>query len=100
MRRLRITPSGTPADVQGFGYYGGWHDGGSAGVWRGVGPVVEHDRYPVPARHTASATPHRDAAEARADGVPCRVVSADGSEGMAHFEHHVFGRYEPYDLGG
>ena len=94
---LRITPSGTPADVQGFGYYGGWHDGGSAGVWRGVGPVVEHDRYPVPAIPLGHPTSR---CAVQADGVPCRVVSADGSEGMAHFEHHVFGRYEPYDLGG
>ena len=54
---LTITPSGTPADVQGFGYYGGWHDGGSAGVWRGVGPVVEHDRYPI--RPTYRCRAHR-----------------------------------------
>lgn len=49
---------------------GGWKDGGSAGVWRSVGPVVETDRYPS--------------------------AAALGKTGMVHFEQHVFGRYKPY----
>ena len=53
-----------------------------------------------PARHTACGPPHIEMRRRLGPTeFPCRVVSADGSEGMAHFEHHVFGRYEPYDLG-
>jgi hypothetical protein len=96
--QLELTPSGTPADVQGFGYYGGWHDGGSAGVWRGIGPVVEHDRYPVKPDIALSGPPHVETSRRLGPTeFPCRVVEADGSEGMAHFEHHIFGRYEPYE---
>jgi hypothetical protein len=94
-REYRLEPAGTPADVQGFGYYGGWHDGGSPGVWRGTGPVVEHDSYPVGPGHGG---PPHVASERRLGPTefPCRVTGPDGETGMAHFEHHVLGRYEPY----
>jgi hypothetical protein len=45
-REYHLRAAGTPADVQGLGYYGGWRDGGSAGIYRGVGPIIETDRYP------------------------------------------------------
>lgn len=91
-----LTRAGTPADVQGLGYYGGWHDGGSAGVWRGTGPHVEHDRY---ATGPFSGPPHVPARRRLGPTeFPCRITDAAGNAGMAHFEHHVLGRYEPYGL--
>jgi hypothetical protein len=35
-RRYDLRAAGSPADVQGLGYYSGWHDGGSAGIYRGL----------------------------------------------------------------
>ena len=96
-RDYRIEPTGTAADVQGFGYYGGWHDGGSAGVYRGAGPVVEHDRYPIDPSREAAGPPHVPA-ERRLGPTefPSVLVGPGDARGMAHFEHHVLGRYEPY----
>lgn len=96
-RDYRIELAGTPADVQGLGYYGGWRDGGSAGVWRGIGPLVETDRYPSSA--AGGKTGLLSLPEAKRLGpteFPCRLVGPDGERGMAHFEQHVFGRYKPY----
>ena len=96
-REYRIDAAGTPADVQGLGYYGGWRDGGSAGVYRGVGPIVEVDRYP-----SASAlgkTGLLSLPEAKRLGpteFPCFLVGPDGARGMAHVEQHVLGHYKPY----
>ena len=64
-REYRLEQPGTPADVQGLGYYGGWHDGGSAGVYRGAGPHVESDRYPAPRCPPARRTCPRSAASDR-----------------------------------
>lgn len=92
-----IKGAGTPADVQGLGYYGGWKDGGSAGVWRGLGPVVETDRYPS-AAHLGK-TGLLSLSEAKRLGpteFPCTITGPDGETGMVHFEQHVFGRYKPY----
>ncbi len=96
-REYRIEAAGTPADVQGLGYYGGWRDGGSAGLYRGAGPVVEIDRYP-----SASAlgkTGLLSLPEAKRLGpteFPCFLVGPSGERGMAHVEQHLFGRYKPY----
>lgn len=96
-RAYELEPAGTPADVQGFGYYGGWHDGGSAGVWRGAGPHVEHDSYPVAPDLAPTGPPHVDPKRRLgATEFPCRVTGPDGEQGMAHFEHHVMGPYRPY----
>ncbi len=96
-RDYRLEPAGTPADVQGFGYYGGWHDGGSPGVWRGAGPVVEHDSYPVAPELSPTGPPHVDPARRLgATEFPCAITGPDGERGMAHFEHHVMGPYRPY----
>jgi hypothetical protein len=96
-REYGLEPAGTPADVQGFGYYGGWHDGGSPGVWRGIGPVVEHDSYAV---GPGSGPPHLSADRRLGPTeFPCRLTGPDGEHGMAHFEHHVLGRYRPYGFG-
>jgi hypothetical protein len=98
-REYRLEEPGTPADVQGLGYYGGWHDGGSAGVYRGEGPHVESDRYPMAARPQG---PPRVPEQRRIGPTefPFTIVGPDGARGMAHFEHHVMGRYEPYGFEG
>ncbi|MFN8205598.1 MAG: hypothetical protein U0S48_23835 [Solirubrobacteraceae bacterium] len=92
----RLEEPGTPADVQGFGYYGGWHDGGSAGVWRGAGPHVESDRY------VAGIGPPRVPQDRRLGPTefPFVISGPGGARGMAHFEHHVMGRYAPYAFEG
>jgi hypothetical protein len=96
-REYRIEAAGTPADVQGLGYYGGWRDGGSAGVYRGAGPIVETDRYPSSAQ--VPETGLLSLPEEKRFGpteFPCFMTGPDGETGMVHFEHHIFGRYKPY----
>lgn len=96
-RRYTIKAAGTPADVQGLGYYGGWKDGGPGGVWRGAGPVVETDRYPS-AAHLGK-TGLLSLPETKRLGpteFPCFMTGPDGETGMAHFEQHIFGHYKPY----
>lgn len=93
----RLEAAGTPADVQGLGYYGGWRDGGSAGIYRGVGPIVEIDRYPQGAalgRAGLLSLPENK--RLGPTEFPCTVTGPNGVSGMAHFEHHVFGAYKPY----
>lgn len=96
-REYTIEAAGTPADVQGLGYYGGWKDGGRAGVWRGIGPVVETDRYPSNA--AGGKTGLLSLPEKKRLGpteFPCIMIGPDGERGMAHFEQHLFGAYRPY----
>ncbi|UGS35490.1 hypothetical protein [Capillimicrobium parvum] len=95
----RLEEPGTPADVQGFGYYGGWHDGGSAGVWRGAGPHVESDRYAVAARPAGPPHVPMDRRLGPTE-FPFTISGPGGVRGMAHFEHHVMGRYAPYGFQG
>ena len=104
-RRYTLTPCGTPADVQGFGYHGGWHDGCSAGTYRGDDLVVEHDRYPSGTRLPPTGPP-KVAAERRIGPsvFPCLVRCDDGpgagASGMAQLEHSVLGTYRPYGFVG
>lgn len=80
-----------------MGYYGGWKDGGSAGLYRGAGPIVETDRYPS-ASHLGK-TGLLSLPENKRLGpteFPCFLTGPDGETGMAHFEQHVFGAYKPY----
>jgi hypothetical protein len=98
-REYTLGAPGTPADVQGFGYYGGWHDGGSAGVYRGAGPHVESDRYPV-APHPAGPPGVPEDRRLGPTEFPFAITGPGGATGMAHFEHHVMGRYVPYDFPG
>ena len=96
-RDYQLRAAGTPADVQGLGYYGGWSDGGSAGVYRGVGPIVETDCYPSSAE--LGKTGLLSLPEEKRLGpteFPCFLTGPDGESGMVHFEQHVFGRYKPY----
>ncbi|ANK79821.1 MAG: hypothetical protein TEF_02715 [Rhizobiales bacterium NRL2] len=96
-RDYAIELAGTPADVQGFGYYGGWQDGGAPGVWRGVGPVAESDRYPAGPDIADSGPPALPAGKRLGPTeFPVRITGPDGAKGMGHFEHTVMGCYRPY----
>lgn len=97
-RRYDMRKAGSPADVQGLGYYGGWHDGGSAGLYRGA-THVEHDVYETRAGLGLTGPPHVPP-ERRLGPTeyPSLLTGPGGAEGMAHFEHHVFGPYDPYGL--
>ena len=62
-RDYAFEPSGSLADVQGFGYHGGWHDGQSAGIYRGDTLVVESDRYssdPAPRKDGPRSRPRHE----------------------------------------
>jgi hypothetical protein len=74
-----------------------WRDGGSAGLYRGVGPIVETDRYPSAAHLGRTGLP--SIPQGRRLGpteFPCLMTGPDGEKGMVHLEHHVFGRCKPY----
>ena len=97
-RDYEIEAAGTPADVQGFGYYGGWKDGGSAGVHRGP-DVLEYDRYSSVAGPEPSGPDHVPVRRRLGPTeYPCLMKGPDGSARMAHVEHHVFGAYDPYSF--
>jgi hypothetical protein len=96
VRSYRFSSGGTPADVQGGGYYGGWLDGGSAGVYRGP-ETVEQSRYRAAADAQPSGPDHIPPDKRWGPTEFPVVISCDGGgQGMAHFEHAVFGAYEPY----
>jgi hypothetical protein len=98
-REYRLALAGTPADVQGGGYYGGWFDGGSPGVYRGLGPVVEFDRYASGVTLGATGPAHIPAAKRLGPTeFPCLLTGPDGDEGMAHLEHTILGPYRPYSF--
>ncbi len=98
-REFSVEAAGTPADVQGLGYYGGWKDGGSAGLYRGAGPVVEFDRYPSAAAAgktgLLSLLPEKRLGPTE---FPCVIEGPGGARGMAHVEQHFFGAYKPYGM--
>ena len=60
---------------------------------------MESDRYPVSA---APAGPPRVPEHRRLGPTefPFAIIGPDGAHGMAHFEHHVMGRYAPYGFEG
>jgi hypothetical protein len=95
-RRYTLELRGTPADVQGGGYYRGWRDGLSAGVYRGA-EVLEHDTYAAAPAAQAGGPPHVPP-EHRLGPTefPMVMVEANGARGMAHFEHTMNGPYPRY----
>lgn len=97
VREYRFEVTGMPADMQGCGYYGGWHDGGNAGCYRGVGPVVETDRYSVGPEIDTSGPDHVPQKKRLGPTeFAVNLVGPEGVRGMAHFEHTVMGTYRPY----
>lgn len=97
-RRYELTGTGTPADVQGFGYHGGWHDDRSAGIYRGHDVTVEHDRYPSGVTLPPAGPPNVDQKHRLGPNeFPMALRCTDtGSTGMAQLEHSVLGTYRPY----
>jgi hypothetical protein len=90
-RRYEVRSSGSPADVQGLGYYGGWYDRGSAGVYRGA-ETVEIDRYPVGGDNGRSGPEHIPGPKRLGPTeFPVFITGPDGGQGMAHFEHTIIG---------
>ncbi|MGG5149186.1 hypothetical protein [Alcaligenes aquatilis] len=92
-----IRSAGTGADVQGGGYYAGWHDGERTGMYRSAKPHIEHDRYPAP--HDQIKTGPLHVPEENRIGqteFPCWLEGPGGVKGMAHFEHYILGPYKPY----
>lgn len=97
--RYSMSASGTPADVHGVGYYGGWHDGRSGGNWRGV-EHMEHDEYDASAAAHPTAPDHVPAKRRMGPTEYPMFMTYDGPHGpvsgMAHLEHHIFGNYHRY----
>lgn len=92
-----IRSAGTGADVQGGGYYAGWHDGERTGMFRSAEPRIEQDRYPAPSDGVKTGPQH--VPEKRRIGqteFPCWLEGPEGARGMAHFEHYILGPYKPY----
>jgi hypothetical protein len=98
-RRYALELAGTPADVQGGGYYGGWRDGGSAGIWRGA-THLEFDSYDATPGAGESGPPHLPPARRLGPTEhPMRMTGPGGASGMAHFEHTISGAYPRYGFG-
>jgi len=82
--------------VHGFGYYSGWHDGRGPGNYRGL-EVLEHDEYSCEPGDVPSGPEHvKPEKRMGPTEYPMHMVGPGGSTGMAHLEHHIFGRYQPY----
>jgi len=94
-RRYTLTLAGTPADVQGAGYYRGWRDGLSAGIYRGA-DHLEHDSYATAPGDVPSGPPHVPAQHRLGPTeYPMHIADANGA-GMAHVEHTISGPYPRY----
>lgn len=87
---------GHPAHPQGFGYTRGWSDGGNPGVYRGP-EYAEADRFDV-TDPAGLAGPEYIPPARRLGGTEfaAELVGPGGRRGMAHVEHMIYGRYEPY----
>jgi hypothetical protein len=95
-REYEFEVSCDPAHPQGFGYTRGWSDGGQPGVYRGS-LVSEDDRFRVDDPAKALGPDH--VPESRRLGgteFTTLVAGPGGARGMAHFEHMIYGAYEPY----
>jgi hypothetical protein len=90
--RLDFEVTCAPAHPQGFGYHGGWCDGGNPGVWRGV-EHHEGERFDVDDPATAGGPAHV-AVERRLGGTEftATVRGPSGASGMAHVEHMRYRR--------
>lgn len=88
---LEFSVACAPAHPQGFGYSRGWSDGGNPGVWRGV-ETIEGERFDVANPAATAGPPHTDPGR-RLGGTEfaSNLVGPDGSVGMAHVEHMLYG---------
>ncbi|MEM7543592.1 MAG: hypothetical protein AAF384_18690 [Pseudomonadota bacterium] len=95
-RRYELELVGTPADVQGGGYYRGWRDGLGPGIYRGS-ETTEHDAYDVTPGAKTTGPPHvPEKYRLGPTEFPMRITAANGALGMAHFEHTISGPYPRY----
>jgi hypothetical protein len=84
-----------PSYPQGFGYTRGWADGGNPGVWRGA-EYVEANRFRVDDPLVRTGADHLPR-ERWLGGTEfaCSLEGPAGTNGMAHVEHMIYGRYGP-----
>ncbi len=95
-RHYTLRLAGTPADVQGGGYYRGWRDGLGPGIYRGA-EVMEHDSYDVSPGSATSGPPHVPSQHRLGPTeYPMEMIGPGGAAGMAHFEHTLSGAYPRY----
>jgi len=94
-RRYQLTLAGTPADVQGAGYYRGWCDGQSAGIYRGA-DHLEYECYETAPGATLSGPPHVPVRHRLGPTEFPMRIDGPGGDGMAHFEHTISGAYPRY----
>lgn len=89
-----------PVHPQGFGYTRGWSDGQGPGVWRGA-DVREYSRFDVTDPLAAPGGEHLPERQ-RLGGTEFAAAlwGPDGTEGMAHVEHMIYGTYRPYGFEG
>jgi hypothetical protein len=89
-----------PAHPQGFGYNRGWSDGGGPGVYRGA-EVVETSRFDVTDPNVAAGGAHLPA-DRQLGGTEfaCSATGPNGTTGMVHVEHMIYGTYRPSGLEG
>lgn len=99
-RKYEFRVVGHPAHPQGFGYARGWSDSGQPGVYRGP-EKIEWERFDVSDPAVLAGPPHVPV-ERRLGGTEfaADLVGPDGSDGMAHVEHMIYGTYRPYGFEG
>jgi len=98
-RTYTLRLAGTPADVQGGGYYRGWRDNLGPGIYRGT-EHLEHDSYEVVSGAQPGGPPHVPAAQRLGPTeYPMAMTGPGGAAGMAHFEHTLSGPYPRYGFG-
>jgi hypothetical protein len=97
VQEYRIEVDST-ANVQGLGYYNGWKDGGSAGVYRAP-ELVESDGHAEKTGDGRSGADHVPAGRRiHPTEYACRIEGPGGATGMAHLEHTIFRSFQPYDV--
>lgn len=95
VREYRVEVDST-ANIQGLGYYHGWKDGASAGVYRGV-ELIEHDCHSERADDGRSGADHVPPTKRlQPTEYACHVFGPGDATGMAHLEHTIFRPYSPY----
>ena len=95
-RRYTLSLAGSPADVQGGGYYRGWRDNLGPGIYRGT-DYAEYDSYDSGPAAEPSGPPHVPVRQRFGPTeFPMLMTGPDGHTGMAHFEHTLSGAYPRY----
>ena len=93
-----LRASGSPADVHGLGYYRGWFDGGSSGMYRGP-EHMEHDSYSTAIGAGRPGPAHiPEGKRLGPTEYPMFLSGPGGMDGMARLEHHIYGAYDPYSF--